>query len=382
MIAHDELNAQTLRDHVQEIGAAHLPLEAEGYVSSRALLYDVLLQAASSNSSIEAACQELEACVGGNTLRGLLNEQLTGESLPELERQLQAALAAAVPAHFHGLRLEGAIDEHDEPYYGKDPALESFICRGKARAGTTHFWRIATLYVWHGPVRLTLAVVLVRPGQSKADVVERLLELAAPVGLQLGVLYLDRGFCSGAVIDLLQQRKQKALLACPIRGKQGGTRALCRGRGSYTTQYTFSDGTHATLAVKALLVRDPKSGKRKRRWLVYVVIGLSWNAATCYRSYRRRFGIECSYRLARQVRIRSTSRNPALRFFLQGFSLLLVNLWVQVRAWVARLPGPGPRWVAAAHFPLHRFSSLVRRAVERLRGVSLSIPRFATLSKS
>jgi hypothetical protein len=31
----------------------------------------------------------------------------------------------------------------------------------------------------------------------------------------------------------LKARKQPAIIACPIRGKDGGTRALCQGRKSY-----------------------------------------------------------------------------------------------------------------------------------------------------
>jgi len=33
-----------------------------------------------------------------------------------------------------------------------------------------------------------------------------------------------------------------------------------------------------------------------------------------YRKYRRRFGIEASYRLLRRVKVLTNSRNPALRF--------------------------------------------------------------------
>ena len=44
----------------------------------------------------------------------------------------------------HG-RCEMAIDYHDEPFYGKTPELRSYACRGEAREGTTHFYRIASL---------------------------------------------------------------------------------------------------------------------------------------------------------------------------------------------------------------------------------------------
>ncbi|MEL6225269.1 MAG: hypothetical protein AAFR31_21790, partial [Cyanobacteria bacterium J06627_8] len=63
-------------------------------------------------------------------------------------------------------------------------------------------------------------------------------------------------------------------LACPIRGKQdGGTRAICRGRKSYRTRYTFTDGTEAKMAVVATLPRG-KNGRRRRKWLLFVVMVL------------------------------------------------------------------------------------------------------------
>ena len=52
--------------------------------------------------------------------------------------------------------------------------------------------------------------------------------------------------------------------------------------------------------------------KRRLRWLVYVVF--KCDARTfrqMRRLYRRRFGIEASYRSMRQVRAWTPSRNPA-----------------------------------------------------------------------
>jgi hypothetical protein len=142
--------------------------------------------------------------------------------------------------------------------------------------------------------------------------------------LRLNTLYLDKGFCSGPIIDYLKARNQPTFLACPIRGKTGGTRALCKGRKSYRTTYTFTDGTHVDLVLKATLVPG-KNGKLRRKWLAFVVIQIDWTPKKIHQRYRRRFGIECSYRMMRQVRAITTSKNPALRFFLIAFGLLLIN---------------------------------------------------------
>lgn len=53
----------------------------------------------------------------------------------------------------------------------------------------------------------------------------------------------------------------------------GGTRQLCRGRKSYRTTYTFTDGTTAEMAVVATLTPN-KEKRLRRKWLLFVLIGL------------------------------------------------------------------------------------------------------------
>lgn len=290
------------------------------------------------------------------------------EHLRRAEGEMNATLAAKLPALFPTYRLAAAIDSHDEPFYGKSKALRPYCCGGAATAGTTHFFRIATAYVMRRQLCFTLAITYVLPEDSTMTVVQRLYERVSQLQLHIAVLYLDRGFCQGDVIQYLTKVHQPALLACTIRGKQGGTRQLCRGRKSYRTQYTFTDGTTSEMAVVATLAPD-KTGKLRRKWLLFVVIGLDWQPQTVLRHYRSRFGIEASYRLLRQVRIKTTSRNPALRFSLLAFALLLVNVLAFVRSFVARLPGPGPYRLEPILLPLASFVQLLRRSVESIYGV-------------
>jgi hypothetical protein len=373
MIHQPELTAQDIREMVQEVGQTYLPLTADGYICTSAMLYDVLLKAASEGISIDAACRDLEHSASGNTIRELLNEQLNVEQLRQHEDAINAALAARLPCQLSTHSVEAAIDEHDEPFYGKSLALEAYTCRSKAKAGTTRFFRLISLYVIYRQMRLTLAVAFVLPGDKTDAIVVRLLQRIRALQIRIDVLYLDRGFCSGPVIAYLQAVKQPAILACTIRGKDGGTRQLCRGRKSHRTGYTFTDGTTVEMAVVATLVPD-KHKKRRRKWLLFVVIGLDWKPQTVYRRYRTRFGIETSYRSLRRVRVKTTSRNPALRFFLLGFALLLVNLWAFLRWFVARIPGRGPHRVHPIRFQFQAFVCLLRRAIEQLYGVVMAVP--------
>lgn len=373
MIQQSQLTAQDIRETVQSVCQEHLPLEADGYICTSEMLFDVLLKAASENISIDAACRDLDGCAGGNRIRGLLNEQLTVQELCRHEQEVNDALASNLPDQLLLRPVEAAIDEHDEPCYAKSDELRAYTCGSKPKAGTSHFLRIISLYVIYRQMRLTLAVAFVRPEDRIEAIVQRLLQRAAQLNVQIDVLYLDRGFCSGPVIHLLQEMKQRAVLACTIRGKTGGTRQLCRGRKSYRTRYTFTDGTSADMAVVATLVPN-KEKRRRRKWLLFVLIGIDWKPQTVYRRYRFRFGIETSYRILRRVRVKTTSRNPALRFFLLGFALLLVNIWALLRWYVARIPGRGPHRIDPVRFQFQAFVSMLRRAVEILYDPVMSIP--------
>ena len=127
------------------------------------------------------------------------------------------------------------------------------------------------------------------------------------------------------------------------------------------------------MTVVATLVPG-KDKKRRRKWLLFVTVGLDWKPQTVYRRYRFRFGIESSYRILRRVRVKTSSRSSALRFFLLGFALLLVNLWAFLRWFVARIPGPGPHRVVPVRFQFQTFVCLLRRTIEQIYGVVVSIP--------
>lgn len=373
MIPEHELTGQDIRFQTAKVLHEQISLTVNGYRCNTAMMWDVLLKASAEQASIEATCADLEGVADSNTVREHLNAVLPLSELRQQEAEMNHALAMSIPGSMRRDQVEVAIDFHEEPCYGKTPALRAVTCRGQAKKGTTHFIRIATAYVIWRQVRLTLALVYVLPDDDTLGILQRLLRRLTTLGFTAQVLYLDKAFASTAVIRFLTDSGQPTVIACPIRGKSKGTRRLCTGRGSHRTTYTYADGTVATMAVVATLVPD-RSGKRRRKWLLYIVIHLDWSPHKVYQAYRRRFGVECSYRLLRRVRALTTSLNPALRFFLLGIGLVLVNTWVFLRWEFARLLAPGPRRVAPAHFRFHRFLHLLVRAIEARYGVISALP--------
>jgi hypothetical protein len=61
-----------------------------------------------------------------------------------------------------------------------------------------------------------------------------------------------------------------------------------------------------------------------------------------YETYRKRFGIEASYRQMNEVRIRTCSRSPLWRLLFVGLALILRNVWVWCHfEWLAVRRGRG-----------------------------------------
>jgi putative transposase len=378
MIPENALNAEDVRGMMLDRMEAHLSLRTEGYRISTNQTYDLLLKAAAEGSSLEAVCADSCGVVDSNTLREQLNHALLVADLRQQEAEMNAALQATMPAGMPRGGLEVAIDTHDEPFYGKTADMLSYTRKRQAKAGTTHFFRIASAYVIWREVRLTLALTYVLPEDDLLAVVKQLLARLTHVGIHASVLYLDKGFCSGAIIRYLHTIGQAALLACPIRGKSGGIRALCRGRGSYTTDYTFTDGTSARLALVDTRVYNPKTKRKQRKWLAFVRVHLDWTPRQVFTRYRRRFGVECSYRGLRQVKVLTNSRNPALRFFLFGLGLLMQNVWVLARWLFTRRPGKGRHKLIPALLRFTSFRKLLVRAVERYYPPPLAVSVFVS----
>ena len=372
-----KLTDRVTLDTVIAVLEHYFDLSAEGYICKTRDIWNVLVEAAARNVYIETVCNDLANAPDSNTVRGYLNEQLTPLIIGDLKRRCNRALANQLPAWLADHPKEVAFDLHDAPYYGKDDDPDDpdcWVCRGEARAGTTRFYRCATAYVMHKDMRFTLAVEFVRPGEDLIKILKRLVRRVKALKITLKRGYLDKGFCSIPVMrGLLAEPDLSIIMAAPIKGKTGGTRALCHGRRSYRTEHTFRSAEQGELTVPVMVVRTRakrRDGSYKWVWLVYVLLNvLDLTPRQVRKAYRRRFGIESSYRLLEQVRGKTTARNAALRFLWMGIALSIGNIWIALHWKFLRRCGSGPRRVARKAFILPCMLQFLRRAIEAIYGV-------------
>jgi putative transposase len=378
----DAITDEQVRALAVELLVQQLPLGLDGYRYADADVHQVLVAAAAQARSVESVARQLAAAPSANRVRQVLAEQLFAQTDPEaLEDECNRLLVARLPAGLDRRTQRLAVDLVLLPYYGAPAAEAGELRRGEAKAGTTRFHCYATAYLIRDGRRVTLALAFVHAEDALLDVLAELLQRVAALGVPVERLYLDRGFASVAVLAWLQHQPFVSVVALPKRGQR--LQALLTGRAGYRTTYAMAsaeDGPVTFPLWVAVAYAAGRRGQHGREYLAFAVLGrtpCTLPVARLAKEYRRRFGVESSYRLAHQVRPRTTSRDPALRLLLVALACLLVNLWVYVKAALVAATAPGLRAAARrwldAHFRLDTFADLLLEAVKARWGTHTAL---------
>ena len=373
-----QLSAQDVYQLVSDTLQEHFQLDMENRAYTAQDIWDVLVAASVERISIEMASNLLEAAPSGTTVRTLVKAMVQDVGqMADLEKRVNALLTARLPRKLLKSKLPAAIDMTELPYHGQHPPDASYIRRGRAKAGTTHFFVFATLYVVKKNKRYTLGLVLMQQAEKAQAVLERLLQYGQQLGLRLQRLYLDRGFDNNGLVAYLKKKPFPTIIPLVVRGKQGGSRALLVGRKSYTTTYTRKSTIYDQETLPLVIVCKYSKGKYQRKGVyrfAYIVIGdLKRPPAQIAEEYRRRFGIETSYRLMNAVRARTTCTIPAFRLFLVALAFLCLNLWQYVKWTYLFIARRGPRQILHHLLPLARWRLWLWEMVKQRLGFSLVI---------
>jgi putative transposase len=332
----------------------HLRFRTVGKVTGEVIL-SVLFAAAARISSIHETCGRLAKAPCEETFTAALYPQLI--DVDRIKRQVNAALGDPMPRALRRQRkrpLTIAVDLTLIASYGKHSRDDPHVYRSQAKRGTNSFFAYATAYlVLHGE-RFTLAVAPVTREKALKQVLQELLLVVGKRGLKIGLLLLDRGFYSVEVIRYLQQARRPFLMPMVCHGRpadhpQGPSasnvfKAMKKsGWYTYTLQDAKKDQATVSVCVKRARYKN-KHGKRKSETWVYAYWGIAPKRVDWVKdTYRRRFGIEASYRQMNQCRIRTTTKKFHVRFFYVAIGLLLRNLWVWLHYAVLSSPRRGRR---------------------------------------
>src|SRR5262249_31568707 len=335
----------------------HLDFRGKGKVTATVLL-TVLFAAAARVSSISETCRRLRDAPCEETYAAALYANLF--CLEQLKQKINAAFRAHLPRALRRRRkrpLRVIIDLTLVPYYGQHPLDSREIYRSQKKAGTRSFFAYATAYVLLHGQRFTLAVTPVTRSERLKAVLQELLQLVGKAGLRPGLLLLDRGFYKAEIIRYLQQARRPFLMPVICHGRDAdhpkgpsGSKVFKLMTKSGWFTHTVGDPKKknrvkatVSICVKRARLTDRHGRKKWATW-VYADWGISPGCVDWVkRTYRKRFGIETSYRQMNQCRIRTTTQKFNVRFLYVAIGLLLRNLWVWLHHVVLSSPRRGCR---------------------------------------
>jgi len=212
-----------------------------------------------------------------------------------------------------------AIDTHDIMYYG-DPGAEGIVGT-QPKKGSHWAYKFGSISVLVGGEGLTLAAVPVMHGESKVEHVRMLIEHALSLGIRPKILLLDGAYNSAEVINYLNSTGMKYIIriAAPIDGIRQGDDFIYRTRGHRRREE--EQATFRLVAVNGKV----RGGKVK---LFVFATNTNLKPRRIRRLFRKRWGIETSYRMINKFLARTTSKLHALRILYFYLAILLYTLWV------------------------------------------------------
>jgi hypothetical protein len=226
-------------------------------------------------------------------------------------------------------RVMLAIDLHDEEYYGKDLYDQSdnrlvFYTskHGKSRQalryGTISI--VSMNDIFHQP--LTIGFCVNHVGQPREEVVKKLLRQIR-IPMKIDRILIDGGFATERIFRYLDSRNFKWIARGNYSSKKkylgdidGEWFPYCLNNrypvAAYLVDQKQPDGDTASVLLLCSRFWTPSTGKVKQL-------------------YRKRFRIENTYRHARAVKIRTSTRNIQLRWIMWAISHFLELFWQLIR---------------------------------------------------
>jgi hypothetical protein len=309
-----------------------------GWKCTATVVLNILLRAAARSISVSAACRDLANAPSDQAVMTALEEGLP-KTLSVLERRLNEALTGQLPRRLRRRRWQVAIDWHLTPYYGQPYASRNEIYYGKPRQGTKQFHAYASACIIDHGERYTLALTWVRRHESTVTVLRRLVARIRELGLRIRRVFLDRAFFNVPVVEFLQQEKLPFLMPVMFRGRRSKKRRPATGlrwikqQAAGWYQHTMKNKKRqvtVSVCVGYRTHKNRKDGKQVKQKLLFAAWRVTGSPTEIRQRYRKRFGIETSFRQLRQARIYTCTRQPRLRLLFIALALVLRNLWVWV----------------------------------------------------
>ena len=300
---------------------------------------DLILRAASQHYSIARARARSKRGPSERHAQRVLEHLGRRKTRRALTLALRKQARPFIPPH----PVDIAVDFTEIPYYGTaiDPKRPQFV-KTKEGRGTHRAYRYVTLDIVRHEFRFTVAAHYLDHRGRLVEALRDVLRDAEKTGVQIGRLYLDREFYCYNVLTWLSGRGRTVIV--PLRLGSRQRKKWEHGQKSYVDEHVLKDskgrGPPLRLRIHVLIryQKGKKFGRHGCQYLIYAVLGhLPLDARHAvplretHKLYRRRFGIERSYRIAHLALPRTCTRSVTWRLLYLGVALMLENEWTILR---------------------------------------------------
>ena len=228
-----------------------------------------------------------------------------------------------------------AFDTTYEPFYGNVSSNPFWIHEYKPVNGCNGCFIFITVSIVVGENKFILGVLPVPFGWNQADYVERLIKLARKY-IVIEACLFDRGFDSYELIARLKKLKvgYEILWKKDKKRETWLTKELKKLKPREMKEFIKEDGyfhknkTKYYVRTRFVIIKQYsyKDDKKPYDW-VFATNRKLKSQMWYIRGYKCRWGIETSYRVTDEVRIKTTTLDEVKRYFLFVFGCLLYNLW-------------------------------------------------------
>lgn len=242
--------------------------------------------------------------------------------------------------------IEISIDPHEEVCHFDDHLVDengnqiTMMGQLKENRGRKVFRYCTAAIVFgddHPRPPLTIGLVIMHKGQSKAEVMKRLFDQIRMMNIKIDLLSCDGEFYSKTVVEYLDN------LPTEVKPK----RYLIRGRYSKKTNYPgeigqrfpydMKAGTKDEYRVEGYLIKNKTPKGDETRFFISSRYN-HFHPSEIKRIYKRRFRIENTFRHTRNCKIFTNSDDLTKRIALWAFSHFIELLWEIFRI-AHKLPG-------------------------------------------
>lgn len=256
-----------------------------------------------------------------------LHKEIKWGDIQLFKREFEESVRKGIKAMRLGI-VKVAIDVTEEPYWGKEGVCNT---RTKVHERSDESWQYINLSIVE-PRFIPLMSLPYRQIDNLDNLVMDLLEYLRTLPLRVNLVLFDRGFYHWNLIDYLENR----------RGGRPWPYLILVPRNNAMQEYIKqTKGKLGVFKHKGEHLKDKTGWKPATRIVICKGIGknkngepIDWCFATNQRAtlklvwiYRKRWNIETGFRIQDEVRIKTKSSNPLVRFFYHLVSMLIILMW-------------------------------------------------------